>query len=466
VLDEWQVFVLERALGVREDGRWAAFEVGLNVPRQNGKGGVLEALELFWLFEMRERLVIHSAHEFATSSEAFARLVARVEDTDDLYGQVKRRGGRVVGIKLSHGEEGIELQDGCRIRFRTRTKGGGRGLTGDKLVLDEAMILPEKAIGALVPTLAARPDAQIVYAGSAVDQLVLDEGVAFARVRERGREGDDPRLAYFEWSALVPDRDDGHPVTPIDVSEEIAESVDAVAESNPALGIRISVEHVEAERRAMAARTFAVERLGVGDWPSTDPEGASIIDLDAWKALVVPESSAIVGQVCFAFDVSPDRSSAAVAVCGLNRDELPQVEVVEHRRGTGWVVGRISELRAKHSPFAVICTGSGITGTLVDELVLAGVDVTSLNATEYAQACAGLVDQVLEERVRHLGSKELRDAIRGAATRPLGDAWAWSRKSSSVDISPLVAATLAVRGVVTATSGEFVVDTAKIMASA
>jgi hypothetical protein len=114
----------------------------------------------------------------------------------------------------------------------------------------------------------------------------------------------------------------------------------------------------------------------------------------------------------------------------------------------------------------VICTGSGITGTLVDELVLAGVDVTSLNATEYAQACAGLVDQVLEERVRHLGSKELRDAIRGAATRPLGDAWAWSRKSSSVDISPLVAATLAVRGVVTATSGEFVVDTAKIMASA
>ena len=37
----------------------------------------------------------------------------------------------------------------------------------------------------------------------------------------------------------------------------------------------------------------------------------------------------------------------------------------------------------------------------------------------------------------------LRDAIRGAKSRPLGDQWAWSRKSSSVDISPLVAATLA-----------------------
>jgi phage terminase large subunit-like protein len=50
VLDEWQAFVLERALGVRENGKWAAFEVGLVVPRQNGKGGLLEARELAGLF--------------------------------------------------------------------------------------------------------------------------------------------------------------------------------------------------------------------------------------------------------------------------------------------------------------------------------------------------------------------------------------------------------------------------------
>jgi hypothetical protein len=34
-------------------------------------------------------------------------------------------------------------------------------------------------------------------------------------------------------------------------------------------------------------------------------------------------------------------------------------------------------------------------------------------------------------------------AIRGATTRPLGDAWAWSRKNSDVDITPLVSCTLA-----------------------
>jgi hypothetical protein len=53
------------------------------------------------------------------------------------------------------------------------------------------------------------------------------------------------------------------------------------------------------------------------------------------------------------------------------------------------------------------------------------------------------VDMVTEGTLVHMGSDELRDAVRGARSRPLGDQWAWSRKNSGVDISPLVAATLA-----------------------
>jgi hypothetical protein len=34
-------------------------------------------------------------------------------------------------------------------------------------------------------------------------------------------------------------------------------------------------------------------------------------------------------------------------------------------------------------------------------------------------------------------------ALAGAQKRPLGDAWAWARRGAGVDISPLVAATLA-----------------------
>jgi hypothetical protein len=40
----------------------------------------------------------------------------------------------------------------------------------------------------------------------------------------------------------------------------------------------------------------------------------------------------------------------------------------------------------------------------------------------------------------------LNDALAGARRRRLGDAWAWDRRDSTVDISPLVAATLARHG--------------------
>jgi len=42
----------------------------------------------------------------------------------------------------------------------------------------------------------------------------------------------------------------------------------------------------------------------------------------------------------------------------------------------------------------------------------------------------------------------LAAAVRIAKPRPLGDAWAWSRKNSTGNISPLVSATLALSAAV------------------
>src|SRR3954465_421045 len=83
-LDPWQELVLVHSLGERPDGRWRGFEGGLVVSRQNGKGAILEAMELAGLFLLGERLVIHSAHQFDTSLEAFRRLLFLIEDNPDL----------------------------------------------------------------------------------------------------------------------------------------------------------------------------------------------------------------------------------------------------------------------------------------------------------------------------------------------------------------------------------------------
>jgi phage terminase large subunit-like protein len=70
-LDPWQQFVIVNGMAQNARGKYAAFEVGFNVARQNGKGGILECRELTGLYLLNEPMQIHSAHQFDTSLEAF-----------------------------------------------------------------------------------------------------------------------------------------------------------------------------------------------------------------------------------------------------------------------------------------------------------------------------------------------------------------------------------------------------------
>jgi hypothetical protein len=58
-------------------------------------------------------------------------------------------------------------------------------------------------------------------------------------------------------------------------------------------------------------------------------------------------------------------------------------------------------------------------------------------------------DPNLSPNLRCLPNPALTSAVIGATTKPLGDAWKWDRKNSTVDISPLVASTLALFGTMT-----------------
>jgi phage terminase large subunit-like protein len=431
-LDPWQASTLTDMLGEREDGSWAAFEIGICEPRQNGKDGLLEGRELTGLFLLEEGLIVHSAHQFDTSLEHFRRLLQRIEETPDFDRRVKR-------VSRSHGEEGIELKGGQRIRFRTRTKGGGRGFSGDLVIFNEAMDIPESTHAAILPVLSARSvtgNPQVIYTGSPVDKWVHDNGLVFARVRERGLAGEDDSLAYFEWS---PDCEE-----PSEAGE-LLDDPEAWAEANPALGIRISAEHIERERRSMDPRTFAVERLGIGDWPDTSGVDAQVISDENWRACE-DTGSVLADPIWLSFDVTPDRSSASIAAAGRNGDGAPHTEIVERKRGTGWVVERLQDLIERHDVAGVICDGSGPAASLLAPLEQLDIEVTVVTAKEHAQACGNFFDACEGHTLRHLGTPELAAAVKGAAQRPLGDAWAWSRKNSTIDISPLVAATLAVWG--------------------
>jgi hypothetical protein len=424
VLDPWQERVLWASF-LRRGDVWAAFVMGVCCPRQNGKNGILEMRELVGAALLGERLLIHSAHLADTSMEGFRRL-------DDLIDANAWLSKDVVNIRRQNGHEQITFRGGRRIRFRTRTRGGGRGFSGSPVMFDEAMFLPEVSYGAMLPVISAQPDPQVWQTGSAVDQMVMDDGVIFARTREQALEGAD-RVAWFEWSLDYS--------SPEQVPFETMETVEAQAAANPALGIRISPEYVRAELQTLPARVAAVERFGVGDWPST--EGTrTVIDLALWGRLADPESRA-ADPVCFAFDVRPDRERAAVVAVGRRPDGLLHVEVVDQRAGTGWLPARLEELERRHLPVGIVCDSVGPAASLLPELAQRNVSVAALTTPEVGEACGMFFDAVAQERIRHLGTDELEQAIRGAVQRPLGDRWAWSRRNSTADISPLVAATLA-----------------------
>jgi hypothetical protein len=448
LLGEWgfdydvgQLLVISSSLREQPDGRWAAKEVGVEEPRQNGKGEILEGRECLGLFYLGERKLIHSAHEFATASEALDRMEARIDQNPKLKLRLKKN-----GIKRSHGEEGVYLKDGRSLRYKTRTKGGGRGFSADLLILDEAMYIAEAFLGALMPVISARPNPQMWYTGSAVNRKTMDHGIVFSRLRQRALERKPGRMAYFGWSAAY---EGGAVIWEVPEAVPRAATIDpeVIARANPALGIRIDLEHViETEREAMDHETFCVERLGIGDWPATDGSDERVIDPQTWRALT-DTSSKRVGTVSFAFDVTPDRSMSSIAVAGRRADGLAHIEVIEHKPGTEWVTARVAGLVNTHGSDGVICDKSGPAASLIPELKAAGVQVRPANSSEHAQACGVLYDAVDQDRLRHLGTAELSAAVNGAVKRPLGDAWAWSRKSSAVDISPLVACTLALWGV-------------------
>lgn len=411
-LDPWQQEVLEVALGEAPDGRWAAREVGLVVPRQNGKGAILEALIAAALLLFDERLILYSAHEFKTAEETFRRVRSLMESTPDLDRLIK-------SVTTSNGKEAIELRNGGRLRFVARSKGSGRGFSPERIILDEALNLSAKAVSALLFSMSAQTNPQLWYTSSAPDDST--DSAVLRRLMRRGRAGDEG-LAYVEYCA-----DDG-----ADLDDE-----QAWATANPGFPHRISVETIRTERRATEPQDFLRERLGVVDLDTGS--APRVIPLPEWQALASPGHKPS-GPLRYALDVDTNSSGETWATIGAS--DGSHVEVVKSAPGTAWVVPACVEKRqvtgkllvAKDSPAAA----------LIADLEAAGVGVEVVQAAEFAQASMQMLDAVLEGSLRHIDQPELNTAVAQAARKNVGDGqWRWSRKLSQADIGPLCALSMA-----------------------
>lgn len=431
-LAESQKITLRAGLGERADGSWAASRVADFGPRQGtGKNDKIAARELAGLILFGERLIIHTAHEMATAKESFRRFEAVFENWDDLRRRVSR-------FRYSNEEQGVELLSGQRLIYKARSGKGARGFAkADLLVYDEAQHLGREHLAASGPAKLANPNSQTWYAGSGG----LDTSAVAWSIRRDALGGDAGRLAYTEKTAELVELVNGRVRT---VRPDPTDR-DNWYQAMPGLGRWVTEEGMAALLEELGSELFARECLCVWD-PDPDDAGNGwlVIGEEDWSQCRAPRGyDRPEKPTAIAFDITPDRSHGAIG-CAAPDGPLTYVDVIDHGPGTGWMVDRLLTLKATFPRAVFCCDATGPAGSLLDPLDKAGLKrVKALSTTEHKQACGGFYDDAVGHKLRHRDRPELASALAGAEKRALGDAWLWSRKDSSVDISPLVAVTLA-----------------------
>ncbi|QFQ29721.2 hypothetical protein EEW87_004305 [Janibacter melonis] len=442
-LDPWQVEALEVMLGEKENGDWAARTFGLSVARQQGKSSVAVARILAGILLFDEQLVVLSAQATDTAKQVFQRLIDVVEDNPSLKARVDK-------VNQAPGREVIRFKTGQQVLLKARSTQGMRGFSADLVICDEGQILTADSWAALLPTLSARPNPQVLVLGTPPSDTA-GAGAVFAKIRAAGMRGaaGEPveGTAWLEWSAEAED----------DLDDE-----DTWRKANPAYPYRIPREAVLAERASMSDHEFRQERLGV--WASAASRG--VVPTLAWED-AADEHSRAVDRLALGVEVGPDLAWASVSVAGQRADGAWHVELVADQntkgRGVGWVVPLVEQLLSANPEIraVVVDVASPVSALLIQRGPRwflkrdgagdrPGVAVHALKVKELGAGCAALLSGVVTGDVHHIDQPQLTAAALAVGKRPLGDTgmWVWNRRSADSDVTPIQAATYALVGAV------------------
>jgi len=425
----------------------SAFAIVLLACRQNLKTGIEKQAGLGWLFLLHIDPIVWTAHEWDTVEEAF-------RDLDELIAASPYLRRQIRTVNREKRDMKIITRGGGRMLFKTRTPGGGRGLTGEKIILDEGWKLRDSHIGSLLPTLSARSmtgDPQVIYGSSAAHE---DSEVLHPLI-ERGRAASvnpaaarlERRLMYVEWCA--PDAaeicDQGTECShALDTPGCGFDKPDYVQMANPAVGRRISMDFIlTSERRNLDPHEYGRERMGWHDKPIGQ---AVVIPLVSWAA-ALDEGSEPRGSFTLSVVYTSDKQRAAIGLAGRRRDGGWHVELADYL-DTAKVTARVKAIITRAARRGRVCAGiaidkGGHEAAAIKPLTQARLPVRQMTTGEVCTAFSGFYQAVVKEHsLHHRGQDDLTVALVGAGTRPVGDAGeAWGRKISGVEIAPVVAVT-------------------------
>lgn len=428
-LDPWQEEAVVRLGELMPDGRPRFRIVLILVARQAGKTTLIKVLTLFWLFKAKVGTVLSMANKRSTAKEIWEHVCTLAQNNGVLRAQMPEKKAIFTGM----GNEKLVTNDGGQYVFSAANSNAGRGLTINRLIIDELRQHRDRAAwNAAKYATNAVDDAQIVCISNQGDS----SGILLDDLRSQSLEyietgtGDD-RLGLLEWSA--PDGCD-----PTDL--------DALAKANPTLGGRMSVDAIMGDAiRAKAAggqemadfRTEVLcQRVRLLD-PAIDP--------DRWAACRAAQPIDLAqhrGRVCLALDISVAGDHATLAAAAVI-DGLVHVEVVEAWSGFGCtkmvrqqLPGLVAKVRPRQLGWLPAGPAAAMTSDLTESRARGwpprGVELIEIRG-EIAAICMGLADLVRVEGLRHPDDLMLNAHVGSAQKLQRGDAYSFRR----IDTDPI-----------------------------
>ena len=399
------------------DGRPEFGFVGVCIPRRSGKTTTMLTVALARMIARPGLRVAFTAQTLLKARDRFI----------DLVGQLDASGLAGHKVRLAQGSERITLANGSELHLVSPRQDAFRSAAYDLIILDEAQEHDRDArtdlLAGVLPTLDTRPHAQLLVAGTAGprrDSLLWD-------ALGWGREG---RWGIVEYAAT---------------EDADLEDEDVWRRVHPGLAEGLTtIDRIRMNRQALGAEQFAREYLGL--WPDNEATGG--LSQEVWDTLglehaPLPEDPS---RLAVAFDVSPAGDRATVCAAYADDNGLPRIEVMESRPGVDWLVDFLVPVSDRWRAPIGYDSGSKSALGVADKLAQQRLrsKLVGLTTTDYAVACQRFTSDVLEGKLRHARQPDLTAAVLGATRRPIGDAgYGWGRRASGVDITPLVAASVA-----------------------
>ncbi len=396
---QWQKDLLKDIMAVNDDGLWTHTKFGYSLPRRNGKNELVVMRE-FWGLKNGEE-IMHTAHRISASHSAWEKLCYVLDKAKIEYRSIRAKG-----------QELIELEDGGRVQFRTRTSNGGLGEGVDLMIIDEAQEYTDDQESSLKYVVSSSHNPQTILLGT--PPTAVSAGTVFPNFRKAVLNGDKPDNGWAEWG--VTEKKDVH-------------DVESWYLTNPSLGT-IFTERSIRDEIGPDTDDFNIQRLGL--WISYNQKSA--ISSQDWETLQVKRLPKLVGKLYVGIKFGNDGANVAMSIAvktATGKVFIESIDCRSVRSGNQWLLSFLKEANVEK----VVIDGASGQGLLEREMKDVRLHPPILpTVKEIIHANADWEQGIYQGTIQHKGQPSLVQIVTNCEKRNIGSSGGFGYKSQFDDM--------------------------------